>query len=45
MTSRRLRLVALADVVEVYHRIGGLEHALTAAQARAGTQFDPATCC
>jgi HD-GYP domain-containing protein (c-di-GMP phosphodiesterase class II) len=36
------RLVALADVVEVYHRIGGLEHALTAAKARAGTQFDPA---
>jgi HD-GYP domain-containing protein (c-di-GMP phosphodiesterase class II) len=36
------RLVALADVVEVYHRIGGAGHALTAAKARAGTQFDPA---
>jgi HD-GYP domain-containing protein (c-di-GMP phosphodiesterase class II)/DNA-binding CsgD family transcriptional regulator len=36
------RLVALADVVEVYERIGGAEHALEAARARAGTQFDPA---
>jgi HD-GYP domain-containing protein (c-di-GMP phosphodiesterase class II) len=36
------RLVALADVVEVYHRIGGAEHALEAARARAGSQFDPA---
>jgi HD-GYP domain-containing protein (c-di-GMP phosphodiesterase class II) len=40
-TALAARLVALADVVEVYHRIGGPEHALTAAQARAGTQFDP----
>lgn len=36
------RLVAFADVVEIYHRIGGVEHALAASQARSGTQFDPA---
>lgn len=35
------RLVALADVVEVYHRIGGPGHAVAAARTRAGTQFDP----
>jgi len=36
------RLVNLADVVEVFHRAGGLEAALGVARARSGTQFDPA---
>jgi HD-GYP domain-containing protein (c-di-GMP phosphodiesterase class II) len=35
------RLVCLADVVEVYHRAGGVEAAVTVARERAGTQFDP----
>jgi HD-GYP domain-containing protein (c-di-GMP phosphodiesterase class II) len=36
------RLVVLADVLEVYHRMGGLDHAVAAANERAGAQFDPA---
>ena len=36
------RLVALADVVEVFHRAGGTEAAVTVARQRRGTQFDPA---
>jgi HD-GYP domain-containing protein (c-di-GMP phosphodiesterase class II) len=36
------RLLNLADVVEVYHRDGGVEAAVEVARARAGTQFDPA---
>src|SRR5438094_385652 len=36
------RLVNLADVVEVYHRSGGVEAAVAVARARSGTQFDPA---
>lgn len=36
------RLVNLADVVEVFHRAGGVESALAVARARRGTQFDPA---
>jgi putative nucleotidyltransferase with HDIG domain len=35
------RLVNLADVVEVFHRAGGVEAAVSVARQRAGTQFDP----
>jgi len=35
------RLVALADVVEVFHRAGGTGAAVTVARQRRGTQFDP----
>ncbi len=35
------RLVSLADVVEVFHRAGGLDAALEVARQRRGTQFDP----
>ena len=35
------RLVNLADVVEVFHRAGGLEAAMAVARERSGTQFDP----
>ena len=35
------RLVALADVVEVFHRAGGPEAAVAVARQRRGTQFDP----
>jgi HD-GYP domain-containing protein (c-di-GMP phosphodiesterase class II) len=35
------RLIALADVVEVFHRAGGTQAALAVAKARSGTQFDP----
>jgi HD-GYP domain-containing protein (c-di-GMP phosphodiesterase class II) len=35
------RLVALADVVEVFHRAGGAGAAVTVARQRRGTQFDP----
>jgi HD-GYP domain-containing protein (c-di-GMP phosphodiesterase class II)/DNA-binding CsgD family transcriptional regulator len=36
------RIVNLADVVEIYHRAGGLDAAAEVARARRGTQFDPA---
>jgi HD-GYP domain-containing protein (c-di-GMP phosphodiesterase class II)/DNA-binding CsgD family transcriptional regulator len=36
------RLVNLADVVEIYHRAGGVEAAVAVARERSGTQFDPA---
>jgi HD-GYP domain-containing protein (c-di-GMP phosphodiesterase class II) len=36
------RLVNLADVVEVFHRAGGVEAAVAVARERSGTQFDPA---
>src|SRR5829696_7193422 len=36
------RLVALADVVETYHRSGGVDAAVAVARERTGTQFDPA---
>ena len=36
------RLVSLADVVEVYHRAGGVPAAISVARERSGTQFDPA---
>ncbi len=35
------RLVNLADVVEVFHRAGGVDAAVAVARSRAGTQFDP----
>ena len=36
------RLVTLADVVEIFHRSGGVEAAVAVARDRSGTQFDPA---
>jgi HD-GYP domain-containing protein (c-di-GMP phosphodiesterase class II) len=36
------RLFHLADVVEVYHRTGGVQAAIEVARARRGRQFDPA---
>jgi HD-GYP domain-containing protein (c-di-GMP phosphodiesterase class II) len=36
------RLVNLADVVAVYHQLGGVAAAVAVAKARSGTQFDPA---
>jgi HD-GYP domain-containing protein (c-di-GMP phosphodiesterase class II) len=36
------RLVTLADVVEIYHRAGGVDAAVAVARERRGTQFDPA---
>jgi HD-GYP domain-containing protein (c-di-GMP phosphodiesterase class II)/DNA-binding CsgD family transcriptional regulator len=35
------RLVTLADVVEIYHRTGGVEAAVAVARERSGSQFDP----
>ena len=35
------QLVNLADVVEVFHRTGGVEAAVSVARERSGTQFDP----
>ena len=35
------RLVSLADVVEVFHRLGGVAAAVAVARERRGTQFDP----
>ena len=35
------RLVTLADVVEIYHRSGGVDAAIAVARERRGTQFDP----
>jgi HD-GYP domain-containing protein (c-di-GMP phosphodiesterase class II) len=39
--SRPVRLVQLADVIEVFHRAGGIDAAVTVARERSGTQFDP----
>jgi HD-GYP domain-containing protein (c-di-GMP phosphodiesterase class II) len=36
------RLVNLADVVAVYHRVGGVYAAVAVARERSGSQFDPA---
>ncbi|HEX3270671.1 MAG TPA: HD domain-containing phosphohydrolase [Ktedonobacterales bacterium] len=36
------RLVSIADVLAVFHRLGGVEAALTVARERRGAQFDPA---
>jgi HD-GYP domain-containing protein (c-di-GMP phosphodiesterase class II) len=35
------RLVGIADVVEVFHRLGGVASAVAVARERRGTQFDP----
>jgi len=35
------RVTILVDVVEVFHRLGGVEAAVEAARGRSGTQFDP----
>jgi len=35
------RIVNLADVVEVFHRAGGVDAAIAVARERSGTQFDP----
>jgi HD-GYP domain-containing protein (c-di-GMP phosphodiesterase class II) len=39
--SRPVRLVQLADVVEVFHREGGTDAAVAVARERSGAQFDP----
>jgi HD-GYP domain-containing protein (c-di-GMP phosphodiesterase class II) len=39
--SRPVRLVQLADVVEVFHRQGGVDAAVAVARERSGAQFDP----
>jgi HD-GYP domain-containing protein (c-di-GMP phosphodiesterase class II) len=39
--SLPVRLVQLADVVEVFHREGGIEAAIAVARERSGAQFDP----
>jgi HD-GYP domain-containing protein (c-di-GMP phosphodiesterase class II) len=36
------RLIHLANVVEVFHRVEGVEAAVAAARARSGSEFDPA---
>ncbi|HEX2103621.1 MAG TPA: HD domain-containing phosphohydrolase [Solirubrobacteraceae bacterium] len=35
------RVTILVDVVEVFHRVGGVDAAVAAARERSGTQFDP----
>jgi HD-GYP domain-containing protein (c-di-GMP phosphodiesterase class II)/DNA-binding CsgD family transcriptional regulator len=37
-----MRVVQLADIVEVHHRLGGVDQALKVARQRSGTKFDPA---
>ena len=39
--SRPVRLVQLADVVEVFHHGGGIDAAVAVAAERSGAQFDP----
>jgi HD-GYP domain-containing protein (c-di-GMP phosphodiesterase class II) len=36
-----MRLVALTDIVEVFHRAGGIDAAVAVARKRSGSQFDP----
>lgn len=36
------RLLCLTDVVEVFHRLGGVDAAIAVAKQRSGSQFDPA---
>jgi HD-GYP domain-containing protein (c-di-GMP phosphodiesterase class II) len=36
-----IRIVQLADVAEIFHRLGGVAAAVEVARARRGTQFDP----
>ena len=38
------RIVNMADVLEVYHRTGGITAATAMVQQRCGTQFDPEMC-
>ncbi|HTN25704.1 MAG TPA: HD domain-containing phosphohydrolase [Solirubrobacteraceae bacterium] len=40
--SQVARIVHLGDVVEVFHRAGGVRAAVAVARERRGTQFDPA---
>jgi HD-GYP domain-containing protein (c-di-GMP phosphodiesterase class II) len=40
--SPPVRIVQLADVVEVFHRQGGIDAAVAVARERSGAQFDPA---
>jgi HD-GYP domain-containing protein (c-di-GMP phosphodiesterase class II) len=40
--SRPVRVVQLADVVEVFHHRGGVDAAVAVARDRSGRQFDPA---
>ena len=35
------RIANLADVLEVFHRAGGVQAAVEVARQRSGTQFDP----
>lgn len=35
------RIIQLANVLEVFHRAGGIEAAVSVAKARRGTEFDP----
>jgi HD-GYP domain-containing protein (c-di-GMP phosphodiesterase class II)/DNA-binding CsgD family transcriptional regulator len=37
-----MRIVQLADIVEVHHRLGGLDQAVAVARRRSGAKFDPA---
>ena len=37
-----MRLVHLSEIVEVFHRVGGVDAAIQVARKRRGTQFDPA---
>jgi HD-GYP domain-containing protein (c-di-GMP phosphodiesterase class II) len=37
-----MRIVHLADILEVHHRLGGIERAKDVAMQRRGTKFDPA---
>jgi HD-GYP domain-containing protein (c-di-GMP phosphodiesterase class II) len=39
--ARAVRVVQLADVVEVFHRAGGVDAAVAMARRRSGSQFDP----
>jgi len=39
--AQTVRLFHLSDIVEVYHRTGGVQAAIKVARARSGTHFDP----
>src|SRR6516162_2559904 len=36
-----MRIVQLADIVEVHHRLGGVGQAVAVARGRSGSKFDP----
>jgi HD-GYP domain-containing protein (c-di-GMP phosphodiesterase class II) len=40
--SVEMRIVQLADIVEVHHRLGGIGQAVAVARERSGAKFDPA---